>query len=201
MAVVPLKAFAAAKSRLAARLGDAAREDLAASLFRRALDACAHAPTVRETIAVTGDDAALEVARAADCVTLREREPGLPAALALADEELERVGAESSLIVVADLPLVTAADLERVCAAAPPGPCVVVVPSVDGGTGALFRRPATVIAPAFGPGSAGAHLAAARAAGVTVVELDVPNLAADLDTPEQLESLLAAGLLERVPPA
>ena len=201
VAVVPLKALSSAKSRLSGVLSERERQDLVASLFHGVLRACLGATRVDQVLVVAGDSMGLLLADPRRSLTMLEREPGLSGALALADEQLERMGAESSVVVVADLPFVGPDDLDRLCAAAPDGPCVVVAPAGDGGTGALFRRPATVIPTAFGPGSAAAHLAAAAAAGVPALTVSAPGLATDLDTPEQLDMLRSAGLLERVPPA
>lgn len=201
VAVVPLKALASAKSRLSEVLSEQERQELVASLFDGVLRACLDATRVDQVLVVAGDAPGLLLADAERSLALLEPAPGLAGALALADAQLERMGAESSLVVVADLPFVRAGDLDRLCAAAPDGPCVVVAPAGDGGTGALFRRPATVIPTAFGPGSAAAHLAAARAAGVPALTISAPGLAWDLDTPEQLTAMRSAGLLDRVPPA
>ncbi|MCU0505037.1 MAG: 2-phospho-L-lactate guanylyltransferase, partial [Chloroflexi bacterium] len=63
---------------------------------------------------------------------------------------------------------------------------VVVVPDHLGdGTNALLVSPPRAIDFAFGPGSRGRHVAAARAAGAVLVELGGP-LALDVDTPEDL---------------
>lgn len=201
VAVVPLKALASAKSRLSGVLGDQERQELVTFLFEGVMEACLGATRVDQVLVVAGDPAGLLLAGPQRSLTMLEREPGLSGALALADAQLERMGAESSVVVVADLPFVRAEDLDRLCATAPDGPCVVLAPAGDGGTGALFRRPATVIPTAFGPGSAAAHLSAARAAGVPALTVSAPGLATDLDTPEQLEAMRSTGLLDRVPPA
>jgi 2-phospho-L-lactate guanylyltransferase len=64
---------------------------------------------------------------------------------------------------------------------------VLVAPTHDGGTGALLRRPADVIAPAFGVASAAAHLRAARQAGVRAGLIWRPGLARDIDHPADLD--------------
>lgn len=201
MAVVPIKAFGEAKSRLSSVLSDEEREDLVAYLFEGVLDACDTAASVDESIVVAGDPIGVLLGDPQRHLTMLERGPGLAGALALADEQLERMGAAASVVVVADLPMVSAADLDRFIGAAPDGPCVVVSPTADGGTGALYRRPATVIDTAFGDDSAAAHLAAAQRAGVPAISVAIEGLSRDLDTPEQLEELVQAGFLQRIPPA
>ena len=74
-------------------------------------------------------------------------------------------------------------------------PLVAIVTDRHGrGTNALLLCPPDVIDPMFGGDSREAHVAAARAAGATVVELDGP-LADDLDTPEDLLLGQAEGIV------
>jgi 2-phospho-L-lactate guanylyltransferase len=193
VAIVPLKALAGAKARLAPELDGAARRELVAWMLQRVVAACLATGEIGDVLAVVGDAEGAALAQAAGATVLREDAPGLRRALALADAHL--AGHGSTLVVAADLPLVQPEDLAAVLAAAPSGPCVVVAPTADGGTGALLRRPPGIIAPAYGPGSADAHLSLARAAGIAAVRVDVPRLSLDVDTPSQL-----AALADRFPP-
>jgi 2-phospho-L-lactate/phosphoenolpyruvate guanylyltransferase len=178
-AVVPLKALEQAKQRLATALDPAARRGLVTFMASRVLDACVQAPSVRRVLAIAGDEQAASVLQRSGVKVIVEPRPGLGRALDRAGTEL--AGDEASLVIHADLPLARAADVEAVCRAATRTPCVVVVPSRDGGTAALLRSPATIISQAFGPGSSDAHLQLAAAARVTAVRLAVPNLAVDID--------------------
>jgi 2-phospho-L-lactate guanylyltransferase len=70
---------------------------------------------------------------------------------------------------------------------------VVIVPDRHGtGTNALVLSPPDAIEPAFGPGSFARHVAAAEAAGVPHRVEEVPGLALDVDTPDDLAELAAA---------
>lgn len=189
-AIVPLKALDAAKGRLGVALDGHARRELVAKMLALVVDACRGCAAVDELLLVAGDEAAADLGRSLGVRALVVTQPGLPAAMAAADDATSTAAA--TLVVAADLPAATAVDLDAVCGAARGGaPAVVVAPTLDGGTGALLRRPPRVIQTAYGPGSAAAHLALARAAGVRAVRLDVANLAHDVDTPEQLRSPLA----------
>jgi 2-phospho-L-lactate guanylyltransferase len=192
VAIVPLKGLDRAKQRLSGELDAGARIELVAWMLARVLAACTASHVVSRVVVVTGDAQGEQMARELGAEPLRERAPGLNAALATADEHLRE--AESTLVVAADLPLASGRDLDAMHAAAPLGDCVVVAPTRDGGTGALLRRPPDVVVPAYGPRSARAHLAAARAAGVPAVRLDLPRLALDIDTPSALAALREAGL-------
>lgn len=188
VAVVPVKALADAKGRLAAALDARARAGLVGALLARVLAACAAAEAVGAVVVVAGDRRAAALAAGAGVRVVVERRPGLDAALRRGD--LEARHASACLVVPADLPLVTGEDLDAVCGAGP-DPVVVVAPSHDGGTGALLRRPPAVVPAAFGPGSARAHLRLAAARMVAARTIVRPGLALDIDTPEDLATWAA----------
>lgn len=172
---------------MSSELDPAARRELATWMLERVLSACHNCDLVERVVVIAGDaDGAAEATRHGAEV-LAQIGSGLPAALAQADAALE--GHPATLVLAADLPLAQAADLELVIRAAPDEPAVVVVPTRDGGTGALLRRPGAVIGTAYGPNSAAAHLALAQAAGIPAVWLPVEHLSVDIDTPDQLAGL------------
>jgi len=182
-AIVPLKALDRAKGRLTDDLDGPSRQRLSRWMFGRVAAALHATRAVTAVLVVVGDADAAGLAAAHGFRTLQEPRPGLAAALGAADAAT--AGAPATLVVAADLPLARGEDLDAVCAAGAITP-VVVAPTRDGGTGALYRRPGRVIATAYGPGSAAAHLAAAAAAGVAALRLEVPDLALDVDTASSL---------------
>ena len=196
-AIIPLKALGEAKGRLADVLDAAQRKDVATWMAQRVIAACRDCDLIDDILVVAGDAEAAAVAGAAGVRSLVVPEPGLETALARADQEVSR--AEVTIVVAADLPEATAADLRAVIGHMPAvGPAVVIAPTLDGGTGALLRRPPTVIATAYGRGSAAAHEALARAIGLSPAIIDCPGLARDVDTPEQLRSALASAQTQDV---
>jgi 2-phospho-L-lactate guanylyltransferase len=52
-------------------------------------------------------------------------------------------------------------------------------------------RPPDALTPSFGPGSAARHLSEAARAGTEAELVEVPSLALDIDTPEDLAALEA----------
>ena len=186
--LVPVKALAEAKGRLAPTVGPLQRRVLAIAMFEDVVAALQAVPGLDKPVVVSPDR---EVWRRADAMGCRvvEEPPGagdLNAALTAAARSL---GDESALLVVAaDLPLASAAGLERVLAAARAP--VAVVPSHDGnGTNVLAWRDPSSFEPSFGRDSAGRHLAVPGA-----VRVDEPGLALDVDTAEDLG--LVAGRLD-----
>jgi 2-phospho-L-lactate guanylyltransferase len=186
--LVPLKALAEAKGRLAPAVGPLQRRLLAIAMFEDVVAALQAVPGLDAPVVVSPDR---EVWRRADAMGCRvvEEPPGagdlnraLASAAAVAD-------GEPLLVVAADLPLASAAGLGRVLAAAAGAP-VAVVPSADGGgTNVLAWRDPASFAPSFGPDSAARHLAAPGA-----VRVDDPELSLDVDTVEDLREV--AGRLD-----
>jgi 2-phospho-L-lactate guanylyltransferase len=185
--LVPVKALAEAKGRLAPEVGPLQRRLLAIAMFEDVVAALQAVPGLERPVVVSPDP---EVWRRADAMGCRvvEEPPGtgdlngaLAAAAAAAD-------GSALLVVAADLPLASAAGLGRVLAAATAP--VAVVPSHDGGgTNVLAWRDPASFAPSFGPASASRHLAVPGA-----VRVDEPGLALDVDTPGDLR--LVAGRLD-----
>ena len=184
-AIVPLKALDHAKQRLSGRLTAGERRALMRTVFLHVLDACLATPEIDRVIAVVGDDDGAALAARRAVTVVREPGGGLNRAVWHASDGLPADSA--SLVVVADLPELAAADLSAGITAGGGTPGVLVAPTHDGGTGALLRRPAAVIAPAFGGASAAAHLRAAQDAGVRAGLICRPGLARDIDRPADLD--------------
>jgi 2-phospho-L-lactate guanylyltransferase len=185
--LVPLKALAEAKGRLAPAVGPLQRRLLAIAMFEDVIAALQAVPGLPAPVVVSPDREVWRRADAMGCQVVEEP-PGagdLNGALAAA----AGVGdGEALLVVAADLPLASAAGLERVLAAA--NAPVAVVPSADGGgTNVLAWRDPATFAPSFGPDSAARHLAVPGA-----VRVDDPGLALDVDTVDDLRAV--AGRLD-----
>src|SRR4029453_8004386 len=190
--IVPLKALAEAKGRLAPEVGPLQRRLLAIAMFEDVVAALHAVPGLGGPGVFSPGR---EVWRRADAMGCRvvEEPPGagdLNAALAAAAGSL---GNRSALLVVAaDLPLASGAGLEGGAAGGvrwgwvagggggwgggggPGGGA----PSHDGvGTNVLAWRDPASFAPSFGPASASRHLAVPGA-----VRVDEPGLGLDVDT-------------------
>ena len=92
--------------------------------------------------------------------------------------------------VSADLPLVRAEEVAELLEATP-ARGIAIARALDGGTNAVSMQPPGLVRTRFGePGSAARH----AALGVEHVVLDLPGLAFDVDTPEDLARMQAACL-------
>lgn len=184
--LVPMRGLALGKSRLAPVLAPAARLALNALLLRRALDAVVamDGSAARCIVASAGQDA-LALARQHGAVPLEEAPgTGLNAALSAAREAAIARGAETLLVLPADLPGVTGAALARLRAARPTGTAAVVGDRRGTGTNGLLLPARAGLAFGFGEGSLERHRDALLALGLDTLIWRDADLAFDIDTAE-----------------
>jgi 2-phospho-L-lactate guanylyltransferase len=195
-AIVPVKRLSQAKRRLVPVLPAEARRRLVLAMLADVLGAVAHVEGIDKVLVVTPDAVVAEVAREAGAFVLAEpRAAGLNAAVTAGLDYASAQGASAAVVLPGDVPLATAAEIRRIVKRDADGaPArVVLVPSHDGeGTNALFMSPPGLLRPSFGPGSFLKHLGQAVARKADVEILQPPGLAADVDTPHDLDRLMAA---------
>jgi 2-phospho-L-lactate guanylyltransferase len=194
IAIVPVKRFAAAKSRLAPLLAPAEREGLSAAMLEDVLAAVSAARGIAGVWVVTAEPQAAEIAARHRAEIIREEgTEGLNDAILLGARAVARRGAGGMLVVPSDVPQVTARVLEGVTLHLRAGRAAVLAPArADGGTNLFGLSPPEMIAPAFGPGSFGRHRAALLAAGVAPLVVDDPGIGRDVDRPGDLAALWQA---------
>ncbi|MCU0274145.1 MAG: 2-phospho-L-lactate guanylyltransferase [Acidimicrobiales bacterium] len=175
--LVPLKGFRRAKARLAGRLDDDARADLAERMAAQVLAAAAPLPVL-----VVSDDAEVDAwAVARGAAVLAQREPGLNAAVTEGVAHLAASGFTVAVVAHGDLPLATG------LAALVGTPGVTLVPDRRrDGTNVLVVPTDAGFTFAYGPGSFARHLAEAHRLGLPVREVEDPALAWDVDEPDDL---------------
>ena len=180
--MLPIRSFLLGKARLASTLDDDARAELGRQLADRVADAAADAPTV----VVTSAPEVQAWAAARGYVVLQD--PGsLDAAATRGTEHLRAAGLARVLIIHADL--ARARSFERL-ATDGERPIVALVPCHrDDGTTVLSVPAAARFPFAYGPGSFRRHVAAARRLGLGVRVVRDPDLAFDVDLPDDLAAL------------
>lgn len=184
--IVPLRAFAAGKARLAGRLDDDARAGLGHRMADRVIAAAAgldiavvsNAPEVRDWAAALGhavlddpgslDGAATVGAHWAAAAGFRR--------VAVVHADLPRARSVGPLFHDGELAIVTLVPCHRDDGT----PALSVPLPLPGG----FRF-------AYGPGSFRRHAAIARAAGLAVRVIRDPDLGFDVDVPDDLDALTA----------
>jgi len=193
-AILPVKALALAKQRLAPVLPAAARRELVLCMFERVLAAAVAVDRLARILVVTPDPTVADLAEARGALVLREaRADGLNAAVCRGLTCAVENGAARALVLPADVPLLSVRELNALLGAGAAGSAARAsfVPAADGdGTNAMLLEPPSALAPAFGPGSYVRHLAQALARRLDVEVLHLPGLAADIDRPADLARLL-----------
>jgi 2-phospho-L-lactate guanylyltransferase len=195
-AVVPVKPFARAKSRLAG-LGDQARLDLVAAFAHDTVAALAESRHVGLVVVVT-DESALSRAFAGTGVVAVPEGHGddLNATLVQGAAEAARRRPDlRPLAVCADLPALTGEATDLFLGGLPTqGREWFVTDVAATGTTTYLAVDLALFAPRFGHGSAQAH----RAAGAADVSGSAPEvLRRDVDTPDDLADAVLLGVGER----
>jgi 2-phospho-L-lactate guanylyltransferase len=193
MILVPVKDLKIAKQRLSAVLDQPARTQLAQAMLEDVLEALASWNHHPEVALVTRDSFALTLASRFDFeVIVDHANTGETDAIAMATHICEMRHTPNTLVIPADIPLLSVEELQQIYAAAPPEGSV-LVPAFDGrGTNAAFRQPAGLFPLRFGDDSFQPHLAAAKATGLPCVVLKLPKMAVDVDNPTDLRQLIEA---------
>jgi 2-phospho-L-lactate/phosphoenolpyruvate guanylyltransferase len=180
--LVPIKGFDAAKARLAGAVDAAERSRLAREMASRVVRAAVPLP-----VWVVCDDP--EVARWAEAQgagVCHQVEPGLDAAVSGGVRALGELGFERVIVAHADLPRATS--LAHLADGEPQA--VVIVPDRHrDGSNVLVVPTAAGFRFAYGPGSFRAHAAEAERLGLGLVVVDDPDLAWDVDVPDDLTGL------------
>jgi 2-phospho-L-lactate guanylyltransferase len=184
--VIPIRAFAVGKARLAGTLDGAHRAELAEWMADQVVAAAGALPVVvvssaddvrgwgaRHGLSVIVDPVGLDRAAAAGVAWCAER------------------GLVRAIVAHADLPRAPAGGLERF-AADDARPIVSVVPCHrDDGTPVIAVPVSPPFPFAYGPGSFRRHLALAHRAGLAVRVVRDPLLGFDVDVPSDLAALTA----------
>lgn len=192
LAILPIKSFNAAKQRLVPGVSSGLRRLLVEAMLSDVLVALRRAACAEATLAVTSDDDAQRIAGAYGALLLSDQGGGHNGAATRGVGYAVERGFERALLVPGDCPALDPSEVDALLKRPAPERSAVVVPDRHGtGTNALLLAPPDALAPSFGPGSCERHIELAAAAGVPCELAEVPTLALDVDTPEDLDELRA----------
>lgn len=182
--LVPIKAFSAAKGRLATALDADRRASLARRMAATVLEAAAPLPVV----VVTADDDVAAFAHDHGATVLADPGGGLDGAVTAGVAHLAALGYDEVVVAHADLPF--AAGLASLTGAA--DACTLVPDRREDGTNVLVVPAAVGFRFAYGPGSFARHVAEAERLGLAVRAVRDARLGWDVDVPEDLEGVIEA---------
>jgi 2-phospho-L-lactate/phosphoenolpyruvate guanylyltransferase len=192
LAIVPVKRFDRAKSRLAELFSPSERRDLACAMLADVLDTLARAKGLTGVLVVTSEAEAQAMAASLGFETVEDEEAGLNAAASLG---LIRAAArdQKALIAPGDIPFLAVSEVRHILKALERAPVVLAPAARDGGTNLLAMARADLMPPSFGPDSAARHAAMARARGIEPAVLRLPGAGRDIDVPADLRDLRDKG--------
>lgn len=191
-AIVPVKKFENAKTRLSPTLGADDRIILSSLMLTDTLSVLAGVQSLQQIVVVSGDRRAEEIAARHGAKFLyEEKESGVNSAVALADSYSMDQGADATVVIPQDLPLLDALDVAMACElAGSEDRCVVICPSLRyDGTNLLIRKPPCAIKTYYDSDSYETHIKAAGSLGISVKLFFSKKLMHDIDTPEDARQL------------
>jgi 2-phospho-L-lactate/phosphoenolpyruvate guanylyltransferase len=193
-AIVPVKRFENAKTRLSSMLDTEDRIRLSSLMLEDTLQILSVAPSLTQVIIVSADKRADEIATKHGAKFLpEEKENGVNSAVALADGYcIEKEAADASMVIPHDLPLLDTIVISKACELAEKeSTCIVICPSVRyDGTNMLLRKPPSVIGTFYETDSYNMHVRTAIKLGIPVKPLLSKSLMYDIDTPEDALHLI-----------
>jgi len=212
VALIPVKSLATGKSRLRASLPDDAIPSLSLAMLADVVTALQGVPEIDSIAVVTPDENVGEAATRLGARALVRQDPGLDASIAMAAQYLsqdlsqdpsqdpsqdlsrEPIDAEplDLLVIMGDLPGASSEAIGLFIEQARElgENAVAIATSTDGGTTLLLRKPWDAMGTAYGVNSANSHFELAKQAGLPVSLFHHPELAIDLDEPEDLQRFL-----------
>jgi 2-phospho-L-lactate guanylyltransferase len=193
-AIVPVKRFENAKTRLSSLLDTEDRIRLSSLMLEDTLQILSVAPPLTQVIIVSADKRADEIATKHGAKFLpEEKENGVNSAVALADGYcIEKEAADATIVIPHDLPLLDSIVISKACELAEKeSTCIVICPSVRyDGTNMLLRKPPSVIGTFYETDSYNMHVRTAIKLGIPVKPLLSKSLMYDIDTPEDALQLI-----------
>ena len=188
--VLPLKALSPVKTRLASILSPVQRDGLMKAMVEDVLTALRDCPAVEGILVVSRDPdipALVDVYGAQ--VLVLEQDKDLNSAVQAATDYLAGKGIDRALVLHGDIPLANPADLARLIDESHHCELTLLPCNQGQGTNALVTSLPARIPFLYGEASYLRFKEAAEQAGLETLSLDLPEMALDIDTVEDLSAL------------
>ncbi len=192
VAILPVKRFAHAKRRLEAALAAGARRALAEAMFSDVLTALRRVEAIDAIVVVTADPGAQRIAEGYGARAVEDAaESGQDHAVLLGVAAARELGAAQALCLAGDCPALDPAALGALLGKPRTATrwAAIVADRHGTGTNGLLLCPPDAFEPRYGPDSFARHAELAEAAGVSLEVAELPSLALDVDTPDDLAAL------------
>jgi 2-phospho-L-lactate guanylyltransferase len=192
-AIVPVKSFERGKSRLASMLDVVKRVKLCELLLDDTLTTLHNAYAISEVVVVSSDRRAHLISDKHGARFLKEyEEGGVNKAIAIADSYCSNAGADATMVIPQDLPLLVPYDINMICESAIGyDKYMAICPSLRyDGSNALLRRPSMLIETYYDNNSFDMHVKAAKEIGASIKIILSRRIMTDLDTVKDAENLM-----------
>jgi 2-phospho-L-lactate guanylyltransferase len=193
-AIVPVKSFENAKSRLGTFLDTHERTQLSTFLVERTICVLKKSPNIDKIILVSSDGRVEKLASRYGAIFLREdSDSGVNSAVNKADEFCIASGAEATLVLPIDLPLMIPEDIDIICKSAlADSHCMAICPSYKfDGSNVLLRKPCDIIGTSYDANSYPMHVFAGIRKNIKIRVLFLDRLMIDIDTFQDIKKMLA----------
>jgi len=185
-AIIPVKKLDEAKSRLSSLLPDSERREFCLKMLEDVLATVKTTRCTRRTVVVSPDPMVLQTAERFDAFPLMESQLGLNQAVSEAINWCVQNGAESTLILPADIPSVTPRDLNRIFSLGKDVAMVISPSRSEDGTNALLLTPPNALPTFYGKQSFPRYIKEASKRAISFRTIKLPGIALDIDTIEDL---------------
>jgi 2-phospho-L-lactate guanylyltransferase len=181
-AIVPIKGLSASKRRLSSFLSIQDRRILIETMLFDVLTAL-KSSKIQQIVIVSSDLAVQSLADKSNVFFFSPSHNGLNPAIEEATAWCIQNHASSVLVVPGDIPFLRSEDVNRIIQlGTDKNPIVVLSPSNNGGTNALFQNPPNLVLPNFGHGSFAKHCNQAQIKGVCIKVYFSSAVALDIDS-------------------
>ena len=189
-AVVPVKSPLKSKTRLSVVLSLQERQSLALFMLEDVLKAL-KSSVVYQICVISSDVIVQALSNKSRVEYLPESQLGLNQAIMQATEWCIKNNAESIFVLPADIPLITQEDINQIVKLGSEKTSVVISPSANGGTNALFQKPPNLIPACFGLHSFMKHVNKATAKKISIKFYCSKRVTLDIDSLSDLKNFLS----------
>ena len=194
-ALVPVKEFTRAKSRLHPYLGAKQCALLAREMLQMVLSSLSRTDAIDSILVLSRDAAAEPIAKRFGAQFAREKEDaaGLNDALNYGANLCWTARAEKTLVVPSDIPMLRTSDITQILHASADGCAVICHDRHNSGTNALLLHRSNSIDFCYGPGSFWRHRQEFDKKKIKATTVDLPHISFDIDTADDFEDLASFG--------
>ena len=190
--IIPIKKLEDSKTSFSHKFTLEQREELTISMLNDMLKTIEEVDEV-DPLVITPDERVEELMEQRDIPNMKEPDIGLNGSLEMAIDDSIESGYDSVLILPGDLPLIKQEDIEEILDSGKGSQGVVLTPSKENGTNALFLKPPDIINLGFGGESFFDHVREATEQNITPRLYRSESLERDMDKPEDLAKVEAIG--------